>query len=78
MSKKQADELIVEIRAVKKLLILQLLAAEVSQRQIAAMLEISEATMSRMIPRTVGKPKRAAAKSTNEAGDGKGRNGDIN
>lgn len=51
MDKKQADELIAETRAVKKLLILQLLKAEVSQKQIAAMLDVSEATMSRMIPK---------------------------
>jgi DNA-directed RNA polymerase specialized sigma subunit len=59
MDNKQADELIAEMRSVKKLLILQLLKAEVSQKQIASMLEISEATMSRMIPRgTMAKKQR--------------------
>jgi len=61
MDKKQADDLISEIRAVKKLLILQLLKAEVSQKQIASMLEISEATMSRMIPRAKAKGREIAA-----------------
>ena len=46
MDKKQADELIAEMRAVKRLLILQLLKADVPQKQIASMLEVSEATMS--------------------------------
>jgi predicted transcriptional regulator len=73
MDKKQADELIVEIRAVKKLLILQLLKAEVSQKQIALMLEISEATMSRMIPKGAGKTKKGSAikKEPNEVDDAK-------
>ncbi|PLP59490.1 hypothetical protein CYK37_09205 [Mesorhizobium loti] len=69
MDKKQAEELIGEIRAVKKLLILQLLKAEISQRQIASMLEVSEATMSRMIPKgTMGKI--GKAKATNHKGKG--------
>lgn len=64
MDKKQTDELIAEMRAVKKLLILQLLKAEVPQKQIASMLEVSEATMSRMIPRgTLAKKSRPKATS---------------
>lgn len=64
MDKKQADELIAETRAVKKLLILQLLRAEVPQKQIASMLEISEATMSRMIPKgATARGSKAKAKS---------------
>lgn len=59
MDKKQADELITEVRAVKKLLILQLLKAEVPQKQIASMLEVSEATMSRMIPKGAGKTRKS-------------------
>jgi len=43
--------LVAETQAVKKLLVLQLLQNGASQKQIAAMLEISEATMSRMIPK---------------------------
>ncbi|TPI13776.1 hypothetical protein FJW06_13745 [Mesorhizobium sp. B4-1-3] len=58
MDKKQADELIAEMRSIKKLLILQLLRNEVSQKQIASMLDISEATMSRMMPRAAGKTKK--------------------
>jgi DNA-directed RNA polymerase specialized sigma subunit len=63
MDKKQGDDLISEVRAVKKLLILQLLKAEVSQKQIAAMLEISEATMSRMMPKSQPSKKPAFATS---------------
>lgn len=44
-------DLIAETQAVKKLLVLQLLQNGASQKQIAAMLDISEATMSRMIPK---------------------------
>ena len=43
--------LVAETQAVKKLLILQLLQNGASQKQIAAMLDVSEATMSRMIPK---------------------------
>ena len=45
------NDLIAETQSVKKLLVLQLLQNGASQKQIAAMLEISEATMSRMIPK---------------------------
>lgn len=51
MDAKQAAELVEELRAVKKLLMLQLLIADVPQKQIASMLGVSEATMSRMIPK---------------------------
>ncbi|WP_434724682.1 hypothetical protein [Mesorhizobium sp. RIZ17] len=57
MDKKQADDLLSEMRSIKKLLILQLLRTDISQRQIASMLEISEATMSRMIPKGVNAKK---------------------
>lgn len=40
-----------EMRDVKMLLILQLLATGVKQRQIALALGISEATMSRLLPK---------------------------
>ena len=59
MDQKQTNDLMYEIRAVKKLLVLQLLKADVPQKQIASMLEISEATMSRMISKTP-KPKKAS------------------
>lgn len=44
-----------EIRAVKMLLILQLLKMGVKQGQIASMLGISDATMSRMLPKGLAK-----------------------
>lgn len=52
---KEKDELLEEFRAVKMLLILQLLRQGVKQTHIAAMLGISEASMSRMLPKGIGK-----------------------
>jgi DNA-binding transcriptional regulator LsrR (DeoR family) len=52
---KEADDLLVEIRALKKLMILQLLSQGVKQGQIATMLGVSEATMSRMLPKGIAK-----------------------
>lgn len=49
------DELSSEMKAVKLLLILHLLKSGVKQSQIAAMLGISEATMSRMLPTGLSK-----------------------
>lgn len=54
MADNSAD-LIAEIKSVKMLLILQLLRSGVKQSQIAAMLGISEATMSRMLPKGIAK-----------------------
>ena len=44
-----------ELRSVKMLLILQLLRSGVRQSQIAAMLSVSDATMSRMLPKGISK-----------------------
>ena len=52
---KEKDELLEEIRALKMLMILQLLRQGIRQGQIAAMLGISNATMSRMIPKGTAK-----------------------
>jgi DNA-binding transcriptional regulator LsrR (DeoR family) len=52
---KEKDDLLDELRAVKMLLILQLLRQGVRQGQIAGMLSISEATMSRMLPKGIAK-----------------------
>lgn len=52
---KEKDELLDEMRALKMLLILQLLRQGVKQGQIAAMLGISAATMSRMLPKGITK-----------------------
>lgn len=51
MNEELAKALLGEMKAVKMLLILQLLAAGSSQRQIALMLGVSEATISRMLPK---------------------------
>jgi DNA-binding transcriptional regulator LsrR (DeoR family) len=52
---KEGEDLVAEMRSVKMLLILQLLRSGVRQSQIAAMLGISEATMSRMLPKGISK-----------------------
>lgn len=52
---KERDELLEEMRALKMLMILQLLRSGAKQSQIAAMLGVSEATMSRMLPKGVAK-----------------------
>jgi DNA-binding transcriptional regulator LsrR (DeoR family) len=51
----EGEELAAEMRAVKMLMILQLLRSGVKQSHIAAMLGISEATMSRMLPKGISK-----------------------
>lgn len=55
MNDKQAEMLIEEIRSVKKLLILLLLKTGYKQTHLAATLGVSDATMSRMLPK--GLPK---------------------
>jgi len=57
MTDSDAKALIKEMRDVKMLLVLQMLNSGVRQRQIATALGISEATMSRMLPKGLtGKP----------------------
>lgn len=51
MADNDVKALIDEISAVRKLMILQLLAAGVKQKHIGEMLGVSEATMSRMLPK---------------------------
>lgn len=62
--KDKDDELVSLMRDVKRLLILQLLQNGTPQGRIAAMLEVSPATMSRMMPK--GLSKSVARKSTSE------------
>ena len=52
---KEKDDLLDELRALKLLMVLQLLRVGVRQGQIAAMLGISDATMSRMLPKGIAK-----------------------
>ena len=49
------DALIAEMRNVKLLLVLQLLRSGVKQSEIASTLGISDATMSRMLPKGMGR-----------------------
>ena len=58
MNEAQANTLIGEIRSVKMLLILHLLKLGYRQTHIAAALGVSDATISRMLPK--GLPKGAA------------------
>jgi DNA-binding transcriptional regulator LsrR (DeoR family) len=46
-----SDALLQEMQSVKKLLMLQLLAMGCKQRNLAALLGVSEATLSRMLPK---------------------------
>ena len=66
---KQDEELAGDIRAIKMLMILQLLRSGTRQSQIAAMLGVSEATMSRMLPKGISKTvqKSAALAATEDA-----------
>ena len=52
---KETDDFLTEMRALKMLMILQLLRQGVKQGQIAAMLGISDATISRMLPKGIAK-----------------------
>lgn len=52
---KTEETLLSEMRDVKRLLILQLLENGTPQGRIASMLEISPATMSRMLPKGLSK-----------------------
>ena len=51
----ESESLLVDMKALKMLMILQLLRSGVRQGQIAAMLGISDATMSRMLPKGIAK-----------------------
>lgn len=59
---KETNDVLGELRALKMLMILQLLRQGVKQGQIAAMLGVSEPTMSRMLPKGIAK---SIAKSGN-------------
>lgn len=52
---KSEETLLSEMRDVKRLLILQLLENGTPQNRIASMLDISPATMSRMLPKGLAK-----------------------
>lgn len=55
MSNEDAKALIEEMQGVKKLLMLQLLAMGYKQKHIASALGVSEATLSRMLPKGIFK-----------------------
>lgn len=50
---KETDSVLEELRALKMLMILQLLRQGVRQGQIATILGVSEPTMSRMLPKGI-------------------------
>lgn len=51
----ESTELLREVRAVKMLLILQAMALGCQQKHVAVALGVSEATLSRMLPKGLGK-----------------------
>lgn len=55
MDERGTEELLNEMRSIKMLLILQLIGQGFRQRQIAQFLGISEASMSRMLPKGAAK-----------------------
>lgn len=70
MNEKDGQALLEEIRGVKMLLILQLLGQGFKQRQIASMLGVSEATMSRMLPKGLVKTAGKQTAKVGAIGDG--------
>lgn len=67
MAKEVPNGLIEELHSVKMLLILQSLAAGCQQKHIAAALGVSEATLSRMLPKGFAKEISKVAGRTPEA-----------
>lgn len=59
MSEPKQNELLQEMQWVRKLLMLQVLAAGYQQREIAATLGVSDATLSRMLPKGISKKAKA-------------------
>jgi len=55
MVSETSDQIVEELRSVKMLLILQSLASGYQQKHIAAALGVSEATLSRMLPKGLAK-----------------------
>ena len=55
MDKNYGNEVVDELRSVKMLLILQALATGCQQKHIAAALGVSDATLSRMLPKGFAK-----------------------
>lgn len=69
MDKNASDMLADDIRSVKMLLILQALASGCQQKHVAAALSVSDATLSRMLPKGFAKEiaKIADRRSASEA-----------
>ena len=51
MSTDTSNEMLEELRAIKNLLILQILASGLPQKHVATALNVSDATLSRMFPK---------------------------
>jgi DNA-binding transcriptional regulator LsrR (DeoR family) len=66
---KETDDFLGELRALKMLMILQLLRQGAKQGQIAAMLGVSERTISRMLPKGIAKGASKAAAAFPEGAD---------
>lgn len=72
MNDKDAKQLLEGLQSVKMLLILQLVGQGFKQSQIAMMLGVSEATMSRMMPKGLSKILSKRKASPLEATDSNG------
>jgi predicted transcriptional regulator len=70
MNDANGKALVEEMQAIKKLLMLQLLAMGYKQKRIAAALGVSDATLSRMLPKGLSKdaPKKGLAKISDAVG----------
>lgn len=55
MTDDQAEALVSELQSVKKLMMLQLLTVGYKQKHLAAVLGVSEPTLSRMLPKGITK-----------------------
>ncbi len=58
MNDDNSNALVEEMQAIKKLLMLQLLAVGYKQKHLAGALGVSEATLSRMLPKGLPKKRR--------------------
>jgi FixJ family two-component response regulator len=68
MSDASMKEFLQEMQWVRKLLMLQAVAAGYKQKQLAAALGVSEATMSRMMPKGFSKERMAGRTATSAKG----------
>lgn len=69
MPSSENESIVSELRSIKMLLVLQLLNQGFKQRQLAAVLGVSEATMSRMISRDKPQAKKPGGHMGDDVGN---------